>query len=65
MLPEVYRLPARKGKEDPTFCPYYQKKDHTLERFVSFRKIFDKEHNIGEVLFEKTGHFDLSTSKNQ
>lgn len=59
-LPEVQSFHPCEDQENPMYCPYHEKKGHTLE--LSFRKVFNKEAQWGKNVLLKRFRSTLETS---
>lgn len=58
-LPKVEYFPPFTDQKDVRYCGYYRRKGHTVEQRITFRRIFDEKHKVGEVLFKKGAVNDL------
>lgn len=40
-----------RNQKDTRYCTYHRRNGHMLEQFVTFRKIFNEKHKVGDILF--------------
>lgn len=52
-LAEVELLSFVTDQKDSRYCPYHRREGHKLQHCVTLRRMLDKKHKAGDILFQE------------